>query len=259
MRVQPLGSGSKGNSTLVRAGETNLLIDLGFSARRAYQLLEECRVLPQSVEHLLVTHGHLDHTRGAGTFARKTGAEVVCVEAIMRNTALVRAKRFRRLPVGGTVYLGTSDDPLGVTALKIQHDADPTVALELVHRERRLSFVTDMGLPDAGVAERLANPSVLVLEFNHDAEMLANGPYPEALKRRISGPGGHLSNAEAAWMLERMVGDDLHTLVLAHLSENNNTPELAREAAEATLRRAGRSDVNVIVAEQSTPLAPIDV
>ena len=260
MHVQPLASGSKGNSTLVRAGETTVLVDLGVSAKRGFEILESVRVQPTSVDALVVTHGHLDHTRGIGTFAKKTGARVVCTEPVMGNSAIRRAKQFSTLAIDGRVEIeGKDADPLEVDALVIPHDADPTVALRLSHRGKRLVVLSDMGRVEESVARRLADAHVLLIEFNHDPRMLAEGPYPEPLKRRIAGHGGHLSNAEAAWMLERMVGPDLHTVVLVHLSDTNNHPDIAREAAESTLARLGRSDVTVQVAEQSNPLASIQL
>ncbi|MEX1026105.1 MAG: MBL fold metallo-hydrolase [Planctomycetota bacterium] len=260
MRIQTLASGSKGNSTLVRAGETTVLVDLGLSVRRAFSVLEEVRVAPASVDALILTHGHLDHTRGAGAFAKKTGAEVVCTEPVMTNAAVCRAKRFRTLAIDGRVAVkGRDAEAIEVDAVAIPHDAVPTVALRLEHGGRRLVVLTDMGRVESAVAARLGGAHALVIEFNHDADLLADGPYPEPLKRRIAGHGGHLSNVEAAWMLARMVGPEMHTVVLAHLSDTNNHPDLARAAAEAALARLGRSDVRVVVAEPCTPLEAIEV
>ena len=111
-------------------------------------------------------------------------------------------------------------------------------------------ILTDMGVPTAGVASALRGAHVLVLEFNHDRTMLLDGPYPHVLKRRIGGDRGHLSNEQACCMLELLAGPELHTLVLAHLSETNNTPALALESARATLERLGLGQVRVIVADQ---------
>jgi phosphoribosyl 1,2-cyclic phosphodiesterase len=119
--------------------------------------------------------------------------------------------------------------------------------------------LTDCGKPDPVAAEKLRGAHVLVLEFNYDPEMLAAGPYPESLQRRIRGGRGHLSNEQSAEMLKLLAGPELHTLVLAHLSEKNNTPELARAAAESALEAIGRPDVRVWTAQQDTALEPIEV
>ena len=144
-------------------------------------------------------------------------------------------------------------------AVKIPHDVDPTVALRVDHGERSVAVITDMGRPDAAAVERLANTDVLVLEFNHDPELLAAGPYSDALKRRICGGAGHLSNAQAAELLAALAGPRLHTLVLAHLSLTNNRPELAVAAARGALEELGRPEVRVVVAAQDEPGPVLDV
>jgi len=143
--------------------------------------------------------------------------------------------------------------------VRIPHDADPTVAFRLEHAGRVAVVLTDMGRPDPHVAARLAGAHVLVLEFNHDADMVAAGPYTAALKRRILGNAGHLSNAQAGEMLRLMAGPDLHTLVLAHLSEVNNRPLLALAAASAALEDLGLSQIKVELGRQAGIGPPIAV
>jgi phosphoribosyl 1,2-cyclic phosphodiesterase len=139
---------------------------------------------------------------------------------------------------------------LRYTAVPLPHDAVPTVAYRLEHQGRRAVIVTDMGKPSAEVARQLGAANVLVLEFNHDPTLLRNGPYAEPLQRRIRGNAGHLSNGQAADMLRLMASDELHTLVLAHLSESNNTPELALAAARSALAGLGLGHVRILVASQ---------
>lgn len=252
MHVQILGSGSKGNSALVRAGDTHLLVDAGLSLRELDRRLHDARVSASRLDHIALTHGHLDHARSAGGLAKRCGARLSCCEALMKNASVVRAPRFSTLRIGSTHTIEGSrgDDGLRLHAVKIPHDAEPTVAFRLEHEGRAAVFLTDIGRPDRNVAKRLAGAHVLVLEFNHDLERLANGPYPAPLKRRVAGDGGHLSNDQAADLLPRLVGAELHTLVLAHLSETNNTPELAEASARRALEDLGRGDVEVLVANQ---------
>ena len=257
MHVQTLASGSQGNATLVRAGELHLLVDAGLPITELEDRLEAARVSPRRIDAIAITHGHLDHSRSAGSLARKSGARVVCAESLMRQRSVKRARRLARLPIDGELDLSVTggaelDEVLTLAAVRIPHDADPTVALRVTHRERRLVVVTDMGRVSRPVAERLRDPHVLVLEFNHDLALLQRGPYAEKLKQRVAGPQGHLSNDEAAEMLALLAGPALHTLVLAHLSATNNTPELALEAARRTLAALGREDVRVLVAAQDT-------
>jgi len=253
MHLQVLSSGSRGNSTLVRGGETRILVDCGLGPRQQTERLEAARLPVRALHHIALSHGHLDHTRSAGVLGKRNpDLTVHCAERLMGNQALQRARRLSRLAIGRETLLTDSRgaDPVTMLAVKIPHDADPTVAFRLEHEGRVAVVLTDMGRPAPEATAALANPHVLVLEFNHDEELLASGPYPEKLKRRIRGDGGHLSNRQAAEVLVRLAGPNLHTLVLAHLSKENNRPELALAAAGATLAELGRSDVRVLVASQ---------
>lgn len=253
MRLQVLASGSGGNSTLVRAGETNVLVDAGLTVAGMEQRLETARFALSELDHVLVTHGHLDHARAAGVVARKARCTLHCSESLMRNAAIRRSRNLAALSIDvpRIVRGRRGADDLQVTAVALPHDALPTLAFKLEHAGRCAVVLTDMGHPRPEVARALAGAHVLVLEFNHDVARLEGGPYPAPLKRRILGNAGHLSNAQAAAMLRWLAGAELHTLVLAHLSETNNTRELALESAQAALEELGlASRVRVLVAEQ---------
>ena len=170
----------------------------------------------------------------------------------MNNASIRRHKRLATLTIGSCAELPNArgSDALRVSPVEIPHDAPPTVAFRIEHAGRTAVILTDMGVPRPEVAARLRGAHVLVLEFNHDTGMLAHGPYPATLKRRIAGNAGHLSNEQAACMLRAMADANLHTLVLAHLSAHNNTPELARAAARAALEELGLGHVRVLVASQ---------
>ena len=254
MHFQVLSSGSKGNSALIRAGETRLLIDAGLTAREQTARLEAAQVPVRSLHHIALSHGHLDHTRSAGILSKRNQRLTVhCAERLMKNRALARARRLSTLTIGREQSLcdPTGADALQLQAVQIPHDADPTVAFRIEHEGRRLVILTDMGQPAPAATRALRDPHLLMLEFNHDEGMIATGPYPPSLRRRILGAGGHLSNRQSADVLEYLAGPNLHTLVLAHLSASNNTPELALEAANARLSALGLSHVRVIVASQS--------
>ena len=253
MHLQVLSSGSQGNSTLVRAGETSLLIDAGLPVQEQIARMESVGCGLHRVHHVALTHGHLDHSRAAGILGRRSRTlSVHCCERLMGNKAVRRARRLVTLPVGRETELTdpSGRDPVRMLGVKIPHDADPTLAIRVEHGGRAAVVLTDMGRPAPEATGPLRDPHLLVLEFNHDPEMVRNGPYKDALKKRILGGGGHLSNEQAAEVLESLVGPRLHTLVLAHLSETNNRPELALEAAREALERAGRPDVRVLVADQ---------
>jgi phosphoribosyl 1,2-cyclic phosphodiesterase len=250
VHVQILGSGSRGNCALLRSGENHILLDAGLTIREIEARLDEMRVSPTRIEHIVLTHGHLDHARSAGGFAKKTKARVHCALGMMQNNSIKRAPSLCTLRIDSSSELldEHGQSPVTLGTVRVPHDADPTVALRLEAAGRVL--VTDIGRTDDQIAARLKGAHLLIMEFNHDAEMLRQGPYTPALKRRVAGPGGHLSNEQAAWMLRRMVGPELHTLVLSHLSAKNNTPELAVGAARAVLEDLGRTDVEIMIADQ---------
>jgi len=255
MQIQVLSSGSGGNATLVRAGGRTLLVDAGLPREAMRARLEAARVGHRAIDDVLVTHGHLDHARSAGLIARAHGATVHCSASLMRQRSLARAKRLSTLKLDHENAIGD----VAVTPVRIPHDADPTVAFRLEHAGRVAVVLTDMGRPDPHVAARLAGAHVLVLEFNHDADMVAAGPYTAALKRRILGNAGHLSNGQAGEMLRLLAGPGLHTLVLAHLSEVNNRPLLALAAASSVLEELGLTHVQVELARQDGVGAPVAV
>lgn len=261
MHLQMLSSGSAGNAVLVRAGELNLLVDAGLPIDALEQRLADARLPLQRLDAIVLTHGHLDHARSAGLLSKKSGARVYCSQAMMSNASVRHAASFHALPVGGSVVVRArrGPDELVLQSIALPHDADPTLAFRLEHGGRRAAVCTDMGTPERAASEALAGVHLLVLEFNHDAELLRNGPYSSALKRRVGGPRGHLSNAEAAEVLAWAVAPELHTLVLAHLSTTNNRPELALASAGEVLTRLARGDVRLVLAEQERigPALPV--
>lgn len=261
MHLQILSSGSAGNCCLVRAGETYLLVDCGLELDDLYRRLEIARVAPQRIDHVALTHGHLDHARSSGAFSRAHDVTLHCAEALMSNRSVRRAARLDAFTVGRPNPLASprGEPELQLRPVQIPHDADPTVAFRLEHADRVAVIVTDMGRPAREAVDGLAGAHLLVLEFNHDAELLARGPYPHALKRRVGGPMGHLSNEQACTLLGGLAGPNLHTLVLAHLSRTNNTPALAQAAASQALEDLGRADVRVLVAEQDSPGPNLEV
>lgn len=274
MHIQVLSSGSEGNSTLIRAGEVTVLVDAGLGREAMLKRLESARLGPEGIGHVLVTHGHLDHSRSSGLVARRERATLHAAESQLTHPWARRAKNCAALAIGSEFRLAAKPlvsagfggarsevgDEAGVRAVPIPHDCDPTVAFRFERAGRVAAILTDIGRPDADVARDLAGAHVLVLEFNYDPGMMARGPYPLVLQRRIAGGRGHLSNAQAGEMLERLASENLHTLVLAHISQKTNRADIALETAHATLDRLGIANrVRVIAAPQHEALPNLEV
>jgi len=247
MRFAVLGSGSKGNALVVDGGGVRVLIDCGFSPKALRARLRALDLTLADIDAVLITHGHSDHIRGASALAGGMRKLVYATfgthKMIARSGGITNwAEIEPNVPfeVGGLCF----------RPFPTPHDAPGSVGFTVDDGDARLGLCTDLGDPAAHVAEALSEVDSLYLEFNHDLEMLRHGPYPDRLKRRIAGPYGHLSNAEAARLLAASLGTSLRRLVLAHLSEVNNTPQLALDAARAVVD--GR-DISVGVAPQHHP------
>jgi phosphoribosyl 1,2-cyclic phosphodiesterase len=227
MRFASLGSGSRGNATLIESGGTRLLLDCGFPAREAERRLGDLGVDPQTLDAILVTHEHGDHVRGVGVMARRHELPVWMTPGTFRKAAcgdIVDLMAFGAHE--GELQIGD----FTVRPFAVPHDAGEPVQFVFEAGGCRLGILTDTGSITPHVVESLGCCDALVLECNHDSGMLASGPYPRALQARVGGALGHLSNRQAAWLVGHLDTPRLRHLVAAHLSEKNNRPELARSA-----------------------------
>lgn len=230
MRFASLGSGSKGNATLVQHDDTCVMIDCGFSAQEAERRLARLGMLPSQLTALLVTHEHGDHINGVGAFARRHALPVY----LSHGTHLSG-----RLGNCGDVQIIRSQQSFSIGALEFQpvlvpHDArEPCQFIARVD-DSYLGLLTDLGFISPLVESEYAVCTAMILEANHDAVMLAQGPYPQSLKQRVGGKWGHLNNLQARNFLDGLrdgdlFGSRLQTLVLAHLSETNNSLAKVRD------------------------------
>ncbi|HTS23835.1 MAG TPA: MBL fold metallo-hydrolase [Casimicrobiaceae bacterium] len=233
MRFASLGSGSEGNGLLVEAGRTRVLIDCGFGLRDAIERLERLDVEPESITAILVTHEHGDHIGGVAAFALRFETPVW----LTFGTLSVVSERFAELPCvrGFDSHDRFAIDGVEVHPFPVPHDAREPVQFVCSDGQRRLGVLTDLGASTAHVEASLSGCDALVLECNHDRDLLASGDYPEPLKRRIASKFGHLDNATAAGLLSRIDASRLKHLIAAHLSRENNRPELARTALASAL------------------------
>jgi phosphoribosyl 1,2-cyclic phosphodiesterase len=233
MRFACLGSGSEGNGLLVEVDSTRVLVDCGFGVRDTIARLSRIGVAAETVTAIVVTHEHSDHIGGVAAFAARFGTPVW----LTFGTLSVVAERFARLD---RVYGFDSHDAFAVDAIEVRpfpvpHDAREPVQFVCSDGNWRLGVLTDLGTSTAYVESSLSGCDALVLECNHDLDMLANGDYPYPLKQRIGGKFGHLDNGAAAGLLARIDTSRLKHLIAAHLSLHNNRPELARAALAASL------------------------
>ncbi|PLX48346.1 MAG: MBL fold metallo-hydrolase [Desulfobulbaceae bacterium] len=233
MKFCVLGSGSKGNATYVEAGGRALLIDAGFSGREISQRLERVGASMARVEGILLTHEHNDHIQGAGVLSRKYKTALLANQATFQAAGprLGKVAMFQPFQTGEKfTFAGFSIHPFATS-----HDTAEPVGFVIEHQGLTLGFCTDTGMVSRLLQQRLAGCHGLVLECNHDLQMLAAGPYPLHLQQRVRSRQGHLANNDAARFLGDLLHAHLQHVVLAHLSETNNQPELALEAVTGFL------------------------
>ncbi len=248
MRCIVLGSGSKGNATLVETGQTRILIDNGFSGKELVNRLHQAGVDPTSLNALVLTHEHNDHVAGVGVLARRLRLPVYA------NVATHRAveKRVGNIPTrlefntGEVFCIGDME----IHAFAISHDAVDPVGFTVGNGQLAIGYCTDTGTITRLVRHHLSSCQALVLEANHDVHMLRTGPYPLALQQRVLSNQGHLTNTDALNLAaELMAQGQLQQLVLAHLSEVNNHPQLLSQ--EINRRTKDLTGLRIALASQS--------
>lgn len=246
LRIYPLYSGSSGNSTLVRSDNCNILIDVGLGYKTTLSALKAHNLSPEDISAIVVTHEHVDHIGGICQFVRRCPVKVYAPSKIV-GVVCERAMYSEVYGVDGRFDVGD----LTADVYKCSHDSAACVGYRFTDGHDSVASVTDTGCTNSLLVDFLAPCHTVQLESNHDVDMLKNGPYPYQLKRRILSDVGHLSNAQAAEVLQQLVGSNVKKVILAHLSEHNNTAELAfRTAVDAYADKGlyeGR-DIDVYVA-----------
>ena len=245
--VHTLASGSSGNALLVSCGTTHLLVDAGISCRRITAALAELGLTPGDLSAILITHTHSDHISGMQTLLKRTGCPVrgsgrTCRELDYRLAGI--RERLEPLEACTPTALGA----FTVTSVPTSHDAPGACGYRLDSPGGSVGILTDTGFVTEEAEDLLPGVDLAVLEANHDVETLRSGPYPYFLKDRILGSGGHLRNEDAARFAVTLAEHGAGQIVLAHLSRENNTPAMARNAVELALSAAGFSGVRLTVA-----------
>lgn len=236
IRFASLGSGSKGNATLVSCGKTQVLIDCGFPLKETSRRLQRLGVSPDALSAVLVTHEHGDHIGGVGALVRRHRLPLYTTNGTRLSGRLAGEIPDWR-PINPEHAFAIGD--LEIWPVTVPHDAREPVQFVLGNGADRLGVLTDLGSITPHVVRHYRRCQALVLEANHDPVLLAQGPYPPSLKRRVGGDFGHLSNQQAADLLRQVDTSCLKHLVASHLSEQNNSPELARDALAQALSTTG--------------------
>lgn len=235
MRMASLGSGSRGNSTLIATDDTTIMVDCGLPRKEVDRRLARLGVAADSIDAILLTHEHSDHCRGVGAFAGAYDIPVFLTAGTAASQYVPDSLRALIIRPGDTFAIGDMD----VGAEPVPHDAREPVQFTFRHQSRKLGVLTDLGSVTPHLIEAYAGCDALLLEFNHDRTLLAQGPYPHSVKARVAGDFGHLANEQAREFLDLTDTSRLKVLFVAHISQQNNHPDLA----DAVLRdwEAGRS------------------
>lgn len=258
MRIETavLSSGSKGNSTYIRAGKHSILIDAGLSGKGLEQRMAALDLDPEKLSALLVTHEHKDHIKGVGILSRRYDLPIYANQGTWAEaeSELGKLKSKNRRVFDGSFAIGK----LEFTPYSISHDASQPVGYICQVGGKKIVLATDTGIMSEKIVKKIKGADFFVLESNHDLEMLMTGKYPYFLKNRIKGNEGHLSNDDTAALLPSLLKDNFPTVILAHLSEENNNPKVAYITVNNALKEAGFKvgrDLNMSCASQNETTA----
>ena len=235
-----LGSGSSGNTTLVSDGSTHILVDVGLSGRETARRLRECGIEPGDVSAIVVSHEHGDHCRGVAPFSKDLNIPVFMTSDVLRSSGMnLNPAKHRPISAGEQFEVCG----FNITCFSVPHDSVDPLGFIIEKDKIKLGIVLDLGYLSNLVLERLRGCDGIIMESNHDVQMLKVGPYPWALKQRVMSRRGHLSNDSVAKYLESDFDGKASHIVLAHLSKKNNLPELALLSARRALESRSGSTV----------------
>jgi len=242
--ISILAGSSKGNAILVSDASTSILVDAGLSGKQLERKLALIGFPPRNLDAILVSHEHSDHIQGVGVLSRRYNLPVyISAETLRTASSQLGKLHSRRHFICGTDFL---IGDLVIHPFSVSHDATDPACFTIKQNGLKIGIATDLGLSTSVVKEHLKGCNMLVLEANHDPGMLEKGPYPWPLKQRIKGRTGHLSNEDAKMLLEEIQHDGLTHVILSHLSETNNTPEIAMAAVRKAVN--GNTKIKIIVA-----------
>ena len=252
MKIKVLASGSKGNSTLIKTEKINVLIDIGITYQQLASELENINLLPKDLSAILITHTHSDHIKGLASLVKKTNLKVYALDEMVEELS-------KKIPLDN-IFLYEEPlklEDLKINLIRISHDVEG-VGFIIEHNNHSLVYITDTGYINRKYLPLMKNKDIYIIESNHDEEMLMEGPYPYILKQRVISDKGHLSNKTTAEYLLEVVGDHTKHIILAHISEHNNTEELALNTTKELLEE-NNIYKDIKIAKQYESLEEIEV
>ena len=251
MKVSVLSSGSKGNTTYIESDKAKILIDIGNTSKYVKEKLEDFGVEPENLDAILITHTHIDHVKGLKVFEKKYHVPVYITDKMYKSLDFLDN------------YIPLSDEfdinDIHITAIRTSHDVEDSRGYIISSNDKSIVYITDTGYINNKYFDILSNRNLYIMESNHDVEMLSNGKYPFQLRQRILSDKGHLSNYDSSKYLSSFIGDNTRYVLLAHLSEENNTEELAYETLISRLNDDNKHVDNIIVLKQDKETELINV
>ena len=252
MKVCVLSSGSKGNTTYIETKKTKILIDCGNSSRYIVNKLATLNVTPKDIDAILITHTHSDHIKGLSVFLKNINPTVYMTEKMYQHLDFVKNYQFIKED-------SFEVKDLKVEVIKTSHDAESSLGYIVTNQDKSVVYITDTGYINNKYYDLLSNKNIYIMESNHDIEMLNNGTYPFELRKRILSDKGHLSNYDSAKYLAKFIGSNTKKIILAHLSEENNTEDLAMETLKERLNKENIIFNDIIIAKQNKETELINV
>ena len=252
MRVEVLSSGSKGNTTYIETTKTKILIDCGNSSKYIIEKLNSINVDPTELDAILITHTHVDHVKGLPVLLKHINPKVYITEEMfplmdyLTNYEFITENKFKI-------------KDMTIEIIKTSHDVESSVGYIVNNDDKSVVYITDTGYINKKYYDLLKNRNIYIFESNHDIEMLNNGKYPFELRQRILSDKGHLSNYDSAKYLAKFIGPNTKKIILAHLSEENNTESLAIEALTDRLKKEKITFDDIIIAKQNKETELINV
>lgn len=245
MKCCVLASGSKGNCTYIEYNNTKILIDLGTTSLYTEKKLKDIDVDPTDIKAILITHTHVDHINGLKVFIKKYNPKIYLSEIMHKELKKdITLTNYEYIDGDFTI------DDLKINVIKTSHDTEDSNGYIVESSDSSIVYITDTGYINQKNYKKLINKNVYIFESNHDVEMLMNGRYPYNIKQRILGDKGHLSNKDAGYYLSKLIGDNTKQVILAHLSHDNNTDDIALKTVKEELKTSQVEFDNIIIAHQ---------